>query len=255
MRSPQKFLPDKSMRALRRILGQTQERFAAFLGVSTPWIKAIECGQHPLSEKLARRIMIAAGAVLGRWTVSRDRRGKTRTRFNPFRDGRIESVWPAQPGAPIDRRQEKPGDEGPFLEAHGAIGPVAMKPIRRKDLIVSRTGSQAGKSKKRSGIAGRRNILLSTNMKSFSVVGGPARTGSTLPYDKRLFKHHLRVFNSLGSAEQRFETLAPKLKSLFIAAAKPGRAAKHRLPALEMSLLDWMAEANREFKLGIDLEE
>ena len=64
------------MKALRRILGQTQERFAAFLGVSIPWIKAIECGQHPLSEKLARRIMIATGATLGQWTVSRDGRGK-----------------------------------------------------------------------------------------------------------------------------------------------------------------------------------
>ena|ERR1051326_2334510 len=220
MSSRADFLPDESMKALRRILGQTQTQFAAFLGVSTPWIKAIESGQRALSEKLARRIMIATGAALGRWMARRGRKGKTR--FKPFGDGRVESVWP----------------EGP---------------IPAGDADIRKGGSRARKRKTRPRIGG---VMLSPKIRAFSSNDDPARKSTTLPFDKDVFDDHLRLFNAPRSAEQRFHALAPKLKALFIAAAKPARGAvKHRLAALEMSLLDWMAEANREFMLGIDLEE
>ena len=78
---------------------------------------------------------------------------------------------------------------------------------------------------------------------------------SNPPYTKQLFDNHVRLFNSPGSADQRFETLVPKLKALFVAAGRKIRGSKNPLPASEISLLEWMAKANSEFKLQVDLDE
>ena len=44
----------------------TQKQFAAMVGVSLPLIKAVESGQYDAKEKLARKIALETGAVLGK---------------------------------------------------------------------------------------------------------------------------------------------------------------------------------------------
>lgn len=53
--------PHLRLKALRKIVGMTQQKLAEKCGVSYPYLLAVETGQRPISEKLARRISFATG--------------------------------------------------------------------------------------------------------------------------------------------------------------------------------------------------
>jgi len=54
--------PYHPIRALRRILGQTQTEFAATVGVSKDAVVSWEMGRNPVSASMARRIALVTGA-------------------------------------------------------------------------------------------------------------------------------------------------------------------------------------------------
>jgi len=220
------------MKALRRILGQTQAEFATSLRVSLPLITAIECGQRELSDKLACKIMIARGARLGRWSVSRDRRGRMRTKFKPFLDGRVDKIL-------------LPDAEMSVLTAL-AFKSSLKKWTQLPNVYASETSNQGSRSEQKE--------LSEITWYPRHSKSGKLSPETTLSYSKQFFEDYVRMFNAPDAAEKRFETLAPRLKALFVAAGKTVRGSKSRLPALELSLLAWMAEANSDFKLGIDLD-
>ena len=54
--------PNKSVRELRKTIGQTQAEFAAMLGASKDTVVSWELGRNKLSPQFARRIWFATGA-------------------------------------------------------------------------------------------------------------------------------------------------------------------------------------------------
>jgi DNA-binding XRE family transcriptional regulator len=58
--------PNKSLKALRKIIGKTQAEFAAFIGVSNHTVVAWENGLNKLPPKMARRVFMATGADVQR---------------------------------------------------------------------------------------------------------------------------------------------------------------------------------------------
>jgi transcriptional regulator with XRE-family HTH domain len=59
----------KTIRELRRVIGQTQAEFAAMIGASKDTVASWEIGRNKLSRTFARRIACATG-VDGRWLLS-----------------------------------------------------------------------------------------------------------------------------------------------------------------------------------------
>ena len=53
--------PNEAMRALRKIIGQTQAEFAVMIGVSKDAVVSWETGRNQISETYARRIALATG--------------------------------------------------------------------------------------------------------------------------------------------------------------------------------------------------
>ena len=57
-----------------------------------------------------------------------------------------------------------------------------------------------------------------------------------------------------AAAMARMEEMMPELRSLFLAAAKPGVAGiRNRLPAFVRAFRWWMAEASETFQLGVQI--
>lgn len=83
------FQSNESLRRLRSIIGYSQERFAALVGVSTVLIKMVETGRRELSHNLAHRIFMATGATLERMDFS----GR-KPCYVPFTDGTIRGPVP-----------------------------------------------------------------------------------------------------------------------------------------------------------------
>jgi DNA-binding transcriptional regulator YiaG len=61
---PAKKSPNKSIVALRGILGRTQEQFAALIGVSLDTVRSWELGRNRLNAKQAQRIRMVTGAEI-----------------------------------------------------------------------------------------------------------------------------------------------------------------------------------------------
>ena len=56
-----KTMANENIRELRRILGQTQDAFAATIGASKDTVASWETGRNRVSEWMARRIALATG--------------------------------------------------------------------------------------------------------------------------------------------------------------------------------------------------
>lgn len=67
---------NESLKNLRKIIGVTQKKFAAMVGVSLPSIKAVESGQYPVKWPLANKISTATGAQLLWWDFHPGHQGK-----------------------------------------------------------------------------------------------------------------------------------------------------------------------------------
>lgn len=162
--------PNKSLKNLREILGMSQERFAAEIGVSPDSIDSIEIGRMALTPKMARRITVATGAQLG---TTKYVWPSMRASWHPFTDGTVRSGW---------RNKEHPSNA----------------------------------------------------------------------YTIETFKYHQTKFQTSPKAaeEQLAEIVEQGLRPLFIAASKPSKGAKYRLPALVLELEDWIQEAEAKFKLS-----
>jgi transcriptional regulator with XRE-family HTH domain len=85
--------PNLSLKKLREIIGSngeamTQKQFASMLGVSLALIKAVETGQVPMTEKLARNIEIATGAIFF-WRHNKKKGMELKSPPN----GKVWGVW------------------------------------------------------------------------------------------------------------------------------------------------------------------
>ena len=88
-----KRVPHLGLKKLREIIGSngepmTQRQFAAMVGVSLPLIKAVETGQVPMTDKLARNVEIATGAV---FVWPHYRQNGTTLEYAP--NGKVWSIW------------------------------------------------------------------------------------------------------------------------------------------------------------------
>jgi DNA-binding XRE family transcriptional regulator len=81
------------------------------------------------------------------------------------------------------------------------------------------------------------------------------RVRSGEEYTPEHFEVHRRFFQTNHEAAKlALKEVMPAIEAVFAAAAKPGVAGmKHRLPGLRASLWDWIREANRAFKLNVQI--
>ncbi len=77
-------------------------------------------------------------------------------------------------------------------------------------------------------------------------------------YDIERFRRWRQGFHETSekSARKQFDEMKTWLRVIFLAAGKSGRAGnRDRLPALRLSLIEWMEEARKNFKLDHQIDE
>lgn len=168
---------------LRKLIGKSQSRFAAMVGVSKHTIISVENGRNQLSRNLVQRIQMATGANF----LAED------FRFEP-----VGSL--------------------PLSELRDRLDPRAIELLRRR---YDGTGKNANLYTREDFDEWRANFYPSND----------------------------------AAARKHFDQIKQWVEIIFRAAAKPGVAGnRDRLPAVRQSLVEWLNETLKNFKLENEVD-